>query len=345
MNVIVSNRQKEVLDNANIDAIKDLNGLFNVSDLINNFKNYFFSKMIIDATSIVNFTNQEVLKELVDGIGAEKLIILLPEKPKAPKKFLAILVNLGIYNFTSNIDDVVKFLQKPNTYDDVKVIIDDTHFTYNDDNDTSTNSTGNFINVSNTNGAYINSNLNTKYVLGIKNVTVNAGSTSLIYMLKKILETKFGKSVLAVEINTNDFIYYRNNKMISVESDKIENLIKNSNDDIILVDLSNSNYDSICNEVLYLIEPSIIKVNKLMASDRKVFSNLSNKKIVLNKSLLSDNDISIFAHEAGVTFFFVIPPLNDRIVNEVLEQLINKLNISNNSSNKTSFLGFFNKNS
>ena len=35
MNVIVSNKQKNVLDNANIDAIKDLNGLFNVDELIN----------------------------------------------------------------------------------------------------------------------------------------------------------------------------------------------------------------------------------------------------------------------------------------------------------------------
>ena len=61
MNVIVSNRQKEIIDNANIDAIKDLNGLFNVNDLINKFKNYFFSKMILDATSIVNFASREVL--------------------------------------------------------------------------------------------------------------------------------------------------------------------------------------------------------------------------------------------------------------------------------------------
>ena len=34
MNVIVSNKQKDIIDNANIDAIKDLNGFFNVGDLI-----------------------------------------------------------------------------------------------------------------------------------------------------------------------------------------------------------------------------------------------------------------------------------------------------------------------
>ena len=99
MIVIVSNKQKSVLDNANIDAIKDLNGVFNVQDLINNFKNYFFTKMVIDATSIVDFTNPEVLKQLASGIGSEKLVVLLPPKPEPPLRFLETLVNIGIYNF------------------------------------------------------------------------------------------------------------------------------------------------------------------------------------------------------------------------------------------------------
>ena len=77
MNVIVSNRQKEIIDNANIDAIKDLNGLFNVNDLITKFKNYFFSKMILDATSIVDFATKDVLTTLANEIGPERLIILL----------------------------------------------------------------------------------------------------------------------------------------------------------------------------------------------------------------------------------------------------------------------------
>ena len=76
MNVIVSNKQKDVLDNSSIDAIKDLNGLFAVNDLINNFKNYYYTKMILDATAIVDFVKQETLDQLVKGIGADKLIIL-----------------------------------------------------------------------------------------------------------------------------------------------------------------------------------------------------------------------------------------------------------------------------
>ncbi len=125
MNVIVSNRQKEIIDNANIDAIKDLNGLFNVDDLINKFKNYFFSRMILDATSVVNFASKQVLSTLASEIGPEKLIILLPSNPEPPIEFKKLLINLKIYNFTTSIDEAVKFIENPNTYEDAIKLIDD----------------------------------------------------------------------------------------------------------------------------------------------------------------------------------------------------------------------------
>lgn len=450
MNVIVSNKQKEILDNANIDAIKDLNGLFNVDDLINNFKNYFFTKMILDATSVVEFANPDVLRKLVRGIGAEKLIILLPENPEPPRKFLEMLVELGIYNFSTNVNEIINYIQNPNTYDDVKkvlnvnensvnqlsnnnvvdsavnssVVFNDNNMINNnqinnnqldnnslfnnnltsnfnvenihDDNSNSNinnnpsiannlvndvadkndinrfnsnnysslsnfnvfennyNSQSSNTNINNSNiqnnsvytnygnNTYINKN--NKYVLGVKNVTSDAGSTSLIYMLKQTLEYKFRKRVLAIELNGNDFSYFRDNNMISIPVNKLEESINNNNYDVILIDLNNTNYESICTEVIYLVEPSILKLNKLMAVNKKSFLNLNGKKVVLNKCLLSNADIDIFSREAGFSFFFVIPPLNDRVGNSILETLITKLNI-NNSGEKRGFLGLFNRNS
>ena len=119
MNVIVSNKQKDIIDNANIDAIKDLTGLFNVDDLIAKFKNYFFSKMILDVTSVENFTSREVLQKLVTGIGSDRLIVLLPQTPEPPNEFKKMLIDLKIYNFSNNINDVVKFIDNPNTYETV----------------------------------------------------------------------------------------------------------------------------------------------------------------------------------------------------------------------------------
>ncbi len=435
MNVVVSNRQKEILDNANIDAIKDLNGLFNVNDLINKFKNYFFSKMILDATSVVDFASRDVLTTLANEIGAEKLIILLPSSPEPPLEFKKLLVELKIYNFTTNIKDVIRFIEKPNTYEDALKTFDDSYSSnstiyvdnsikdedtpietntsddneYNvdgdDDNNESpqvmTSSLGDILNNLNLNTspneneeANVNENMNnnqelfdnynypitddakkeenelsetkidlnsivnnynnnqdsggnqnvflitdpypsgnsgetnkpSKVVIGVTGVTIHAGCTTLIYMLHKML-VNMKKNVLSIEVGKNDFRLFRDNKMISVDENELENVINNSTDEIILVDLNNYNNYNIFNDVLYLVEPSTIKLNGLMATNRNVFKELKDKKILLNKSLLSQNDIKILESEAGVMFFDVIEPLNDRIFNDSIAKLINRLEI------------------
>ena len=94
----------------------------------------------------------------------------------------------------------------------------------------------------------------------------------------------------------------------------------------ILVDLNNDNGE-MCDEVIYLMEPSIIKLNKMMLVNKDIFSKLSGKKIVLNKSTLSQKDINDFEFESNSSIFFNIPPLNDRVDNsETLEKFLKALN-------------------
>lgn len=332
MNVIVSNKQKSILDNANIDVYKELTGLFNVEDLINNFKNYFFTKMIIDATSIVEFANPRVLKQLAEGVGSEKLIILLPSKPTPPRNFIEMLISLGIYNFSSNINDIVKFIERPNSYDDVNKNFDnEIRHPIVVSNDVKDNPNEVFENneykqnVNNYIKDYLSSG-NDKYVLGIKNVTRHAGTTTFIYMIKKMLEYRFNKRVLALE-TTNDFIYFKSQNMYNVSDENLEKLLKNNEFDICLIDLNNNNYESICNDILYLIEPSIISLNRLISENNKVFDSLKNKKIVLNKCLITKNDVNKFSQESGLSFYFVVPTLNERVGNSIIEALINKLGL------------------
>ena len=49
----------------------------------------------------------------------------------------------------------------------------------------------------------------------IKNVTNHAGSTTLTYLLKKHLEKAY--SVVAVEVDSNDFVYF-NDKSLKTTS-------------------------------------------------------------------------------------------------------------------------------
>ncbi len=376
MNVIVANKQKKIIDNANIDAIKDFTGLFNVDDLISKFKNYFFSKLILDATSIVNFTTREVLEKLSTSIGAERLVILLPERPLPPKSFVDLLLELKIYNFSNKIDEVVECIAKPNTYEDIikKVEYDDSFYVDNsvkenyevgqsqvqnnlvnnnyqniNNNEMSMQNNGNlsvtqnnFQNIAN-NDANIGANnvgLNrfinnvnynggnniSKKVIGFKNVTEHAGTTTLIFLLMNAVQKKLKKRAFAIEVDKDDFKYYQEKDMVSVDKNNFNNAIMNNNAEIVFVDLNNYNGDmNGINDVIYIVEPSIIKLNKLMMNNGFAFRALEGKKIILNQSFLSNSDVNAFSKEAGVNIFMNIPALNDRDDNDSIIKLLNNL--------------------
>ena len=353
MNIIVSNMQKQLIDNANIDAIKNLNGLFLVDDLINKVKNYFFNKLILDATSVMNFTSDEVIEKLAKEIGNERLYILLPSMPEPSKEFIEKLVSLHIYNYSSDINELVNFLAVPNTYNKIvdeqandvsglyvdnsvkelpdENVEDEIKDFDDEENDTDIEmdeqpSSNRFLNVSvnDTPNNYYNGR---KIILGFKNVTIHAGSTTLCYLLYKLLKSANVK-VDVFEVNRDDFKYYQDNKMVSVTEDEIASLTQNSKADIIIIDLNDCRNISVCTDTFYLVEPSVIKLNKMMIDNRYAFRELYGKKIILNKSLLSNNDVKMLSSEAGVAFFYNIPPLNDRVENDILKDLLHKMGIN-----------------
>ena len=61
-----------------------------------------------------------------------------------------------------------------------------------------------------------------------------------------------------------------------------------------------------------MVEPSVIKLNKLLNINRNAFKELDGRKIILNQSLLSSKDVLELQYEAKTKFFFNMPPLNER---------------------------------
>ena len=124
-------------------------------------------------------------------------------------------------------------------------------------------------------------------------------------------------------------------------------LMKKSDFDILLVDLNNYSDDEICSYVLYLVEPSTIKLNKLIRRDRKVFERLNNKKIVLNKSFVTESDVAVFEYESGTKVFYNIPPLDDRkmpqsSINAIISKLGLMKSVEGEDDNfKNKLLGLF----
>jgi hypothetical protein len=277
--------------------------------------------MILDLTALKNYQDVRNLQKFAMSLDVEKIIVLLPDTPEclAPR-FLSRLISMGIYNFTTNLDGVNYLLTNPNTYRDVAHLhqIDDASIPTVT---TTTSGTSTVIN---------NIISNSAYILGIKNVTEHSGATMLTYMLKNELHN-MGKSVVAIEVDKKDFMYFNDKEMISIDNNNLANeVLKHKDTNVILIDLNKDGNIDVCNEVLYLIEPSTIKLNKLMRRDRKAFEKLAGRKLVLAQSILSDSDIKEFEYEANIKTFFTLPPLDERSNNsEVLQNLLNKLGINN----------------
>ena len=143
----------------------------------------------------------------------------------------------------------------------------------------------------------------------------------------------------------NDFVFFNDKEMISVDKDNLAGeLLKHRDVNVILVDLNRDGDESICNDVLYLLEPSTIKLNKLMLSNRNIFTKLEGRKIVINQNIMGDGDIKRLEMEANFKSFYVLPPLDERKRNAIIGDFLSKLGLMNNSSPKsgsTKIFGLF----
>ena len=318
MNVIVSNAQQNALANLDIDVIKSISGEYDVTEIVEMFKNFFYSKMILDVTSLKKYNDIKTYEVLTKGLDPDKIIFLLPEGSNlCTPHFLSQLISLGVYNFTTNLKGIKYLLKKPNTLQDVEKITKMAN-----------------IEKSKETGAATVATVSTKVekgttIIGFRNVTEHAGATTFIYMLKKELALSIGSNqVVAVEIDKNDFSLFGDKDMISIRSSEIQNTIDRfSNVSIILVDLNNCQDDHFCSDVIFLLEPSTIRLNMLVRRNRSVFEKLRNSKVVLNQSLLLNNDVFDFEGEAGLKVFYNMPPLDERKRNAIITDFLSKLGI------------------
>ncbi len=330
MNVIVSNKYQAALGVLDIDVIKSINGEFSPLDLANQFKTFFYNKMIIDITSIKDYENIAVMRELSINLDMTNTILLLDDSTivNSPA-YLSQLVSMGIYNFTKTPNNVKFLLDNPNSYKDVakyqNLNISQEPNKFNDklDKPATTGTIG-------------------RRVIGIKNLTSHAGATTLTYMLKKHLEDLY--RVKAVELNASDFEYLGDNELESLNAVKFDEFLSINNDlEVVLVDLNREDV-SLCSEVIYLVEPGILKLNKLIQHDYKVFEKIKNEKIILNRSVLDERSVKDFERESGIKVFFNLVNVDDKLNKDLhVIQLLISLGFTRMSteSDKPSVFGIF----
>jgi len=315
MNVKVVNKYASLLANVDIDFIKSVEGEFTPEEIIMQFSSFFYNKMILDITAIKDYQDITKIQELSVNMDMSKVIILLDDSEivNSPR-YLSQLVSMGIYNFTRNIDAVKFLIDNPNSYKDVAQYhqLNNTMMAYPETKEGEKEASAQPINFD-------------LRVIGIKNVTEHAGSTTLTYLLKKQLEKKY--KVVAVEVDDNDFVYLNDKSLKHTTHMDLQTFISNNSDsEVILVDLNEQGSKDLCGEILYLIEPGLIKLNKLIRQDRQAFEKLKGQKIILNRSVLNPTDVSDFEYESHSKIYYNIPYLDDKLDSHfVLDELLIKM--------------------
>ncbi len=327
MNIIVTNKYKNLIYNTNIEILKELNGIFKVRDIVNSFNSIFYKKIIIDATALDGFPKENVLRELASSFDMDKLILFLPPDNPPPKKFLSFLISLNLFNFTDNEKGLIELVKKSNTIDDVREYAKEEPEKIEKDT-----SNENF---------YDNTSSPGRIVLGFRGITDNSYKTELIYMIKKELEEKYQKNVIAVEVEKRNFMFYNVNNMYSINKERLVDFVNNNlGCDVLLVDLDNVQ-NNVCDDIIDLINPSLFEINKLLFKTRDAFIKLKGEKVVFVNSLLSTQDINQFAKEASISIYYNLPPLNDRIHNDVIDKFLIKLGIVEELNSKPTKKGLF----
>ena len=310
MNVIISNKNQLLLENLGIDIIKEMNGEFEVDDIIATFQNFFYQRMILDITAIKNYTDIVNLQKMSISLPMDKIILLLDGTDATSNPtYLSSLVSMGIYNFTKNIEGIQYLYNTPNSYRDVAQFhrLDATFGNANMQQNVQPQVVTETIVVEAPQPEFYGTR-----IIGVKNITKQSGASSLVYMMKKELSKNY--SVVAIEVDKTDFTYFKDKDMVSTITNEVGIVVnKHKDKNVILIDINNSIVaEGFCQDVLYLIEPSIIKLEKLMVLNAAALQGLKDKKIVLNQSLLSSGDVANFEYEAKVKVFYNLAPLNER---------------------------------
>ena len=335
MNLLIENLNSTLLHSIDINIIKTLNGEFSKEDLERELVNLYFNKVINDITAIKNYADYNSLFEFLSFFDKNKIIILLNDSDLVNStNYLSKLVKEGYYNFTRNVQGINYLIEHPNEYKDVeKYDVSNTFqsplFEGNNNICNNVNVVNNDVNNNISMNSFNNNDNNKQIVIGIQNLTDHAGATTLMYMLIKHLRDYY--KVVGIELLSQDYIYFRDSDIIgctSIEDLKMK-LSTYRNKDIIILDLNGVDAEDLCNEILYLIDPGIIKLNKLINSKKDV----SKGKVILNRSSIKDEDISNFEYETKIKVFYNLSNISDRADRlQKIDNLIAKLNLKGPSS-------------
>jgi len=335
MNVLVTNKKEDELSSLQVEVSKVLRGEYDVDEIVSQFANFFFMKMVLDVTAMKNYKDIVNYQKLSIGLPVDKIVLFLADEPEInDPNFISKLISMGFYNFGKTFEDVAYLVDHSNTYKDVahlhqlEPVVPVAPVAPTGAPAPSAQVVVGAVPVPAQAVAMAPvPPVPVTRIIGFKNVTASAGATTLVYLMKRELETIHGRSVLAIEVNKREFMYFNDSSLVSINKNEITRQLSIAYQyNVVLVDLNDCD-PNVCDEVIYLVEPSILKLNKLMKLDGRVFEKLRNQIVVLNKTLVTGGNIDTFEYETGVKVFDVIKPFDDRSTKPALTDFMTKLGL------------------
>ncbi len=319
MNVVTANENKNIIDRLDFDIIKRIDGEYELTDLMSKLTNLYYNKIVIDITSIKDYRNMNLFNELKKYVDPNKVIILLnSDSIVNSREYISNMIKAGFYNFSRNFEGIKFLYGTPNDYEKVK------HFIQEDidiipmeieeiPEEPSLAFTG-------------------KKIIGLVDLTDHAGASTLTNMMVRQLNNN-GYKAYGIEMFRQDLIYYRSDSLFScMNKNDLDIKLRSLNDaEAIIIDLNEfGEKEKYCDDILYLVEPSYIRLTKLLRKNKNAFLDHKNDKIVLNISFVTEYDKSDFEYELKCKVFDNIPPINDRNKNSgEINDLLYKLGFKN----------------
>lgn len=333
MNLLIENLNSALLNKIDANVIKTLHGEFTKDELSKELVNFYYSKVIIDITAIKDYTNFNTLFDFLSYFEKDQVIILLDENTS--KECISKLVQEGYYDFTRNVGGINYLTTHPNTLKDVEKYIIQNQFQNPLFNNNQMDSLLTDTSKSSDNLYKKNEN---QIVIGIQNLTPHAGATTLTYMFVKALKDKY--NVEGIEMMSQDHIYLRDIPIS--ESTSLEDLKQKmrtlKSKEVVVIDLNDIDGSAVCDYIIYLIEPGIVNLNKLLTSNKNYSRIFKEEKIVLNRSTVNNKDIPSFEYETGIKVFYNLKNIDER--NDKIQEVNNlliKLGFNKLESNKGLF--------
>ena len=265
--------------------------------------------------------------------------------------YLVNLINNGFYNFTRNFEGINFLYNNPNSFENVQHLITATTSSEMPNNNLGGPSVaatgvagavgmanqavnnvqpsfnqpvGQPVDQNNNEEVYGNAGMlqkvfSNRMIIGIQNVTAHAGASTLVRMMVRQLNNH-GIKAYGIEMFRQDLMYYRDPHLVAcMNRNDIERELRKMEDgNAVIMDLNDfGEADKYCDKVIYLIEPSFIKLTKCLKKNSNALVELRDANVVLNMSFVNNQELPDFEYETKLTIFDNIPPLNDRNENSI----------------------------